>query len=447
MPALPIPPRVYYPRCLVIFSVIFDDQRGGPGVPATFQVVPRSVEVRRNSARQADECRLEVDYRDFPLDPRILQDVIVEVYIDDTGRDDVPIIPTRLNLRFSGRVDEPSTTLGDSQQIVEMTARDFTGIWLDYTWPQGIGVPPAPATPTLPTPPGTTLGALVELMRAQVTPQLAPAIFMDPVSAALDVHSVTGKLAFASDDDDTAWEVLSALCDLFGLVPVFELDILVIRTPTLASARSALLIYGQNVETLKFSRSLKQLKRKQVLIRCWNPLQGRAFEASYPLPGSPDYSLVTRLSEAKVPKPVVQRVQYNVEGNYTEANLPLLAQRVWTELAQQSLAGELETKEMADLLFGDSLLPLANGDVLICKLGTEDLSSIASMSFAEALAFLADPFRPNAMNPLAAAALVDAWTTAQQLSITFYITETVHKWSLEDGYRLTVRFRDFVLGV
>ena len=80
-------------------------------------------------------------------------------------------------------------------------------------------------------------------------------------------------------------------------------------------------------------------------------------------------------------------------------------------------------------------------------LGTEDLASIASMSAAQAIAFLADPTKPGAMNPAAAAALVDAWTAAQQLSITFYITETTHKWSRDTGYQLTVRFRDFTLGI
>lgn len=449
MPALPLPPRIYYPRCLVALSCLFDDQvPASPGQFATFTAIPRSCDVRRNSARKADECTLELDYRDFPLDPRLLKDVLISVHIDDVPSDDIPIFPSRLNLRFIGRVDVPETELGASSQTVKFSARDYTGIWLDYRWPQATKPPGAPAAvPSLPTPPGTTLGALIELMRLQVTPLIAPAVFTDPVAAALDVHLRTGRNVFVSDDDDNAWDVLSALCERFGLVPVFELDILTIRTPTLASARSALLIYGQNVETLRFSRDLKQNRSKQVLLRAWNPVLGLSLEASYPLPGSPDYSLVTRLSEAKVPKTSIQQVQYNVEGNYTVVELALLAQRLWTELAQNQVVGELETKEMADLLFGDSLLPLANGDILVCKLGTEDLASIASMSAAEAIAFLADPTKQGAMNPAAALALVNAWQAAQALSITFYITETAHKWDRDTGYQLTVRFRDFVLGV
>lgn len=443
----PTRPRIYYPRCVVVLSVIFDDQIGGPGTYATFSVIPRSIEVMRNSARKADECRIELDYRDFPIDPRIVQDMIVSVHIDDLPSDEFPMVPFRTNLRFVGRVDEPSTTLGSTSQTVDLTARDYTGIWLDYRWPQAIGIPPAKPIPTLPTPPGTTLAALVEVMRLQVTPLLLPVVFTDPAAAAADVHLRTGRLVYTTDEDDNAWDVLSGICELFGLVPVFELDVLVIRTPTEPSTRSALMIYGQNVETLKFSRSLKQVKRKQILIRCWNPLLGAAIEATYPLPGDPDYNVVTRLSEAKTPSVNIERIQYNVEGPYTLPDLLLLAQRVYTEHSQSAIAGELETREMTDLLFGDSLLGLANGDVLICKLGTEDLSSIASMSAAEAIYFLADPTKPGAMNPLAAAALVDAWSKAQQLAITFYILETVHKWSLEDGYRLTIKFRDFVLGV
>lgn len=449
---MPIPdlsrPRIYYPRCVVVLDCLFDDQvPASPGQYATFTAIPRSVEVRRNSARKADECTVELDYRDFPIDTRLLKDMIISVHIDDTIFNDIPMYPIRFNLRFIGRVDEPSTELGPSMQTVKLAARDYTGIWLDYRWPQAIKPPGGKATPTLPTPPGTTLGALVELMRVAVTPLILPAVFTDPAAAALDVHLRTGRLVFASKDDDSAWDVLSALCELFGLVPVFDLDVLTIRTPTFASARSALMIYGQNVETLRFSRDLKQARSKQVKIVAWNPILGVSSEASYPLPGTPDYSLVTRLSEAKVPKQTIEQIQYNVEGTYLPPELALLAQRVWTELAQGQVMGELETKEMSDLIFGDSLLDLANGDLLICKLGTEDLASIASMSAAEAIAFLVDPTKPGAMNPAAALALVNAWQAAQALSITFYVLETAHKWDRDTGYQLTVRFRDFILGV
>jgi hypothetical protein len=440
------PPAIYYPRCVVVLSCLFDDQVGGPGTPATFPAIPLSVEVNRNSARKADTCRLELDYRDFPLDPRIVQDIIVEVHMEDVRDGTAPLVPLRTNLRFIGRVDVPSTELGSNSQTVSMEARDYTGIWLDFRWPQTESVEGVDF-PTLPTPPGITLQAVVELMKARVTPVLGPVVFTDPKAAASDVYLRTGRTTFISEDDDTAWDVLSALCDLWGLVPVFELDVLTIRTPTEPSTRSALLIYGQNVESLKFSRNLKQNKRKQVLIKCWNPVLGVAIDAEWPLPTHPDYNLVSRLSEAKVPVQTVQRVQYHIEGNYTDIDLSQIAQRVYTELSQNQVEGELETREMRDLIFGDSLLGLANGDLLICKLGTEDLASIASMSAAQAIAFLADFAKPGRMNPAAALALVDAWTAAQALSIKFYITETTHRWDRDEGYQLTVRFRDFVLGV
>lgn len=454
MPGLP--PRIYRPRCLVAISCLFDDQvPASPGQFATFTAIPRSCDVRRNSARQADECTVELDYRDFPLDPRLIKDMLISVHIDDVLNDNVPLVPSRLTLRFVGRVDEPSVDLGPSMQTVKLTARDFTGIWLNSKWPLAARPPGAPpntdAKPTLETPPGMTLGALVDVMARigvpalgipPITP-LVPVVFTDPLAAALDVHARTGKLSFVTEDDDSAWDVLSALCERFGLVPVFELDILTIRTATFASARSALLIYGQNVESLKFSRNLRLKKQKQVKIVAWNPILGIELDAAYP----PIEQLTTQLSEKGTPTTKVEQVIYHVEGPYIGPELGLLAQQVWTETVQSEVVGELETKEMADLLLGDSLLSLANGDILICKLGTEDLASIASMSTSQALAFLIDPTKPGAVDPATALALVKAWQAAQQLSITFYITETAHKWDRTTGYQLTVRFRDFVLGV
>ncbi|MEQ1494499.1 MAG: hypothetical protein ABL912_01895 [Novosphingobium sp.] len=436
-----LPARVFYPRATVIMSCLFDDQVGGVA-PATFQVIPRSVEVFRNSARKADTCRLEIDYRDFPLDPRTLQDVQISVHMESVRDPSLPVTPTLLNRRFVGLVDEPHSELGRDKQVVSIEARDFTGIWLDFKWgatnPAGTSV----LAPTaIPTPPGSTLQTAVEYMRTKVTPLTPPAVFTDPVAAGTDVSLRTGRSFFtAQNDDESAWDVLCALCDLFGLVPVYDQDILTIRTPTEPGANIINLEYGVAVERLEFYRNLKQNKEKQVKIVAWNPVTGIPLEAVYPPIAS-----VLALNEKGKLKPTTKQVQYNVEGLYDPATLALLAQRVYTEITQNVVMGELETRELRDPL-QQPLMSASNGDILFCRLGTADQGSIASMSPAEQYAFLSDPTRTNSLNPAAAQALVQSWNAAQRLSSKFYILEAVHKWDREDGYRLTIRFRDFILG-
>lgn len=430
---VPIPPKVFYPRAVARLQVLFDDQVGGV-TPAAFDAIPRTVDVRRNTARKADTCRVELDYRDFPLDPRLLKDVLIAVHIESVLDPLVDIIPTRLNLRFIGRVDEPHVTLGPDQETVRLEARDFTEAFTGFRWG---------ATP-IPTPPGTTLQAVVELIRAAVVPETVPTVFNDLAAAAAQVGERTGRSVFTPEDDDSAWDVMIKVCDLFGLVPVWDLDVLTVRTAAQAGIGSAFMIYGQNVESLKFSRNLKQKKAKQVKIVAWNPVLGASLEAVYPV--NPADVGTTRISAQGTPKVTVEQVQYNVEGPYDPVTLGVLAQRVYAELAQSQLIGTLETRDMRDV-FEAPIVGLKNGDLLICKLGPEVQASIESMSPPEAIAFLSNPVRPNALNPGAAAALVAAWMTVQQLAVQFYVTEAHHRWDRDNGYSLEIGFREFVLGV
>jgi len=68
------------------------------------------------------------------------------------------------------------------------------------------------------------------------------------------------------------------------------------------------------------------------------------------------------------------------------------------------------------------------------------------MSPPEAIAFLSNPTRPNSLNPVAAQALVTAWTTAGQLAVSFYVREVSHTWHREDGYTMRASFNNFLLG-
>lgn len=431
-----------YPRAVVQLKCLFEDQLGG-AVPAFITAVPRSITIDRNSARKADTCSVELDYRDFPLDPRTLSDVLISAHLEGVLTADTPMIPNDVpfvgNLRFIGLVDEPHVSLSTNGQTVRLEARDYTGIWLDKRWGTG-------PEETLLTPPKTTLSALVSLMAAQVTP-LLPVVFTDPTAAALDVNRATGKAVFTPDsDDESAWDVLCALCDLFALVPVFELDQLVIRTPSAPSTRTLQMVYGQNIDRLEITRNMKRNRGKQVKLVAWNPILGQAVEAVWPTAAEALALNPPKLTEKGNPtKASVKQVQYNIEGPYDPASLLVLAKRVYTELAQNQLQGELETRELGDF-FGADLLATANGDVLLCQLGPEDQASVAGMSTAEAVGFLSNPMRVGALSPAAAQALMTSWSAAQNLATKFYVVEASHHWD-RDGYRLKIKFRDFILGV
>lgn len=446
-----LPSRLYHPRALVVLTVILDDQVVvSPGAPITFQAVPRSVDIKRNSARKCDEATIELDYGDFPLDPRTLRAVHVAVHIEDALDVSLPMFASRLNLRFVGNVDEPEMMLGPDRETVRLTCRDYTAIYLGRDW-RHVALPlpvPGRALPAkvIATPPGVNLYAIVEAIRAMVTPDTLPTGIFDEAPTIAIPYLATGRQTWApAEKDANAWDVLCGLCDLHGLVPSWDLDVLSIRSASAAGFGTAFMIYGQNVSKLTFKRALQSTpERKPVEVIAWNPALGQSFTSG---PQPPTALAPPLTTETGVPKPSATRVvQYHVEGAYTVPDLISLALGIYQESARGKLAGELETADMSDALL-IPLLGLKNGDRISIRLAPDIASNIAGMSAAEAFAFLANPMRGAAMNPAAAAALVQAWTVANTLSVTFYVTEAHHKWDRDGGYRLTIRFSDFVLGV
>lgn len=445
-PATPIlvRPKIYYPRAAVQIQALFDDQHGG-FIPAAWDCIPRSVEVERNNARKADVCRVELDYKDFPLDPRALKDVLISAHLGAVPTVDFPLIPSPLNVRFIGRVDEPEASFGPDQERVRLEARDYTGIYTEFR-AQTLFADQATGKPA-PILAAQTLQTMVETIRLEVTPETGPAVFYDLNAAGSLVAGRLGRDFFTPDENDSAWDVLIKLCEIYGLVPVWNLDVLEIRTADQFATGAAQMMYGSNISRLTYHRSLKQQKSRGVKIVCWNPVLGIPVEVIYFDPKNPVKQRLTPSGKPSTAKAIVKVAQYNVEGNYTPDDLLVLAKRVYEESAHKQLEGELETRDMTDLA-GTDLLGLSNGDILTCGLDPGLESSIAGMSQAAAIRFLSNPGRPNALNPAAASALVQAWSLANNpAGVQFYINEAVHRWDREDGYRLTIKFQDLVLGV
>lgn len=434
MSVLPIPPKVYRPRCVVIVGAQLDDQiPASPGVPATWQSIPRKVSWQRNSARKADTATVELDMRDFPLDPRMLKGLLVTIHVEDALDPDLPMVATPLNKRFVGLVDSPESKLNNEGDIVTFDCRDFTGIWLDTKLL-------AQSVISLTQP----LSAIVEQLRVLVTPLILPAIFTDPAAAAFVPGVTKGKVNMTVGKDESAWDLLSRLLQLYGLLPVFDLDVLTIRTASRVGLNKRILTYGQNVTSLTFKRNLtREPKSRRITVHAWNPVLGVPVVGFFQPPEAR-----IKLNTKGPPKFKVTEVAYNVIGNYNVAELSLIAKRIYDEQATQQVEGTVETREMVDgfLPLGRPLLGLANGDTLTIRLGRDLMSTIQGMSPPEAAAFLSNPVRPNSLNPLAAAALVQAWTTAGVLAVTFYVRDADHSWSADEGYTMSATFINFLIG-
>lgn len=440
---IPIPglPNHYFPRALVVLQVFLEDNvPASAGLPAPVPVIlsPSNLVVERNDARHADECTIVLDYKDFLLDARIVKAIQVSAHMEDLQQAEQPMLPTPLNLRFIGLVDEPKTDLSEASETVTFRCRDFTAQWLDRKW----GQTPIPAT--------ITLQAAVELMRAAIVPATLPAIF-DPTAATAAATPLNivlgGKKVYAAKRDADAWEVLSDLCALFGLVPVYDRDLLMIRpaAPT-APGPAPTFIYGQLVERLSFQRDLRNRRAKPVKVVQWDPQKGLPLEVYWPAP-APAGKVQPTATGVATPTVTLEYQQHNVTGSLSLAELTLVARRLYDESKAGDLEGTLETKEMWDLIVpGLSLLGLANGSTI--AIAFDPLTEGGTLSFAPAGAtkYLLDILRPNALVADVASMVTAAWYTAQTTAVLFYVRAARHEWDRDSGYRLKLDFVQFILG-
>lgn len=455
--SLPLPPRVFWPRCKVLLTVVQDDAvplSAGLPLPA-FEVVPLKAEVVRNDARRADTCRVVVAYRDLPIDPRQIKTLHVAVHMENVPDPLVPLIPSPLNLRFAGVADKIRTSWGGAEEV-EIEGRDATAVGLDLKWSSAWppGQQPWVATPVPPFPITSTLAEVVERIRVLVWPGLKPSMVLDPKAAGLPVAPRAKRNTWTAKSGDSVWDVLCDICALFGQAPVFNVDQLEVRPPLFPKLEPAVFFYGSilgNVEKLEIRRDIGERRSKPVRITAWDPGQGRAVIGGWPTQEMQvgarkrQQAAAGGVAGPATPTVSVEWEEYRLEGTYTELDLTDLARVIWQESAQNDISGVLETRDMVSA--SPAMLPLlgmSNGDPVVVNFGL-DQAVLANLTPPEAVAFLSDFTRPNALRPDIAKAVVDLWLAAQAVPRTFLVRSATHSWDNEDGYRLKVEFCSYFL--
>jgi hypothetical protein len=413
----------YYPRASVQLSVLF---AGGDGVVRTFFVVPRSVEVERNDHRTADTAEIEIDYADLPIDPRAVESILVRVWMGDATADERSVVDDDRRM-FIGYVDDPETVLEEGGEVVRLTCRDYTSIFLDYDW-HGDAL-------RLDRP----LRRIVEHVATTVPGGgLVPIAFDPPEVAGLVPADVIGRTRWAARAGDDSWTVLADLLSRLSLVPVFELDVLWIRSPIAFAQRSARLVYGANVERLTFTRKSKEIRTKRLRVYALDVATRQVLTAEYP-PDPPakqrvgaDGSAITE--QAKVMPWLLE------EGLWTQADVDHAARQAYQEMAGQYLEGVIETREMVSRFRGQDvdLTRLANGDDIYLRPYPVDRGAYGGLSDGELFAELTAG--PVGLRPGIARAVVEAWRRTGDLSPRFYVRQARHTWTRDEGYRLRVEF-------
>lgn len=424
-------PSVYYPRCQATLLVLLEDWKDGSDESLyEIHVIPRRVEVERNSMLEADVFRMEIDHRDLPLDPRSLRQAHVKVYLDNVTDPSRTLKRKATNAAFLGWVDEPQVRLEDSGEVVTLEGRDYTGAFLDYVW----GAEPVNTTRPL----ELVIGGILTVVPGAAKLKV---VFTTGASSIIVADRI-GRTKYApKGSQDSAWQVIVDLCGLVGLLPVIELDTLHIRSASEFGQTASSFVYGENVARLTMRKKFAAAKTLQVRVRCWDEQAREAREGTYP---TKPLVVSKRIgTDGKVTTEAAPLITHNISGTFSTADLVDMAQQIFERSARQQIEGELETREMESLT-NDKLVRVANGSSLELRIQRGALQRIAGLTDADARRVLTRG--ELAMDPAVVDALLAGRRRAEDLATRFYVQTARHTWSRDEGYTLSISFISY-LGV
>jgi hypothetical protein len=453
----------YFPQAAIIFRIVFENFDGSQTTTQTLENNPfqlrtihalaKNVSVQVNPYTQADTFHAEVDYKQFPFDPRTIRSCGITIHMQDMGKlvnsdgSAAQIKPSESNVIFQGFADEDSMEFNEDTRTIRLEGRDFTGLFADTKYD------------------GKTIPTDVPLdqIYAQLIAQL-------PGVAKIAVTNLTGlplpTLAqFAPDyvlndrkqnsrPNSSYWDVVQDLANRAALIVYIAQDKLIITTPRVLYGQSnnTLMIYGQNLKGLSFKRKLGRKKNFNIAITSFDFKNKTPVLAQIPKDGNADWLKALGIAGEENVIPVI-----NADGSkgdpktapYTTFRFPNMnkaqcivkGQAVYEEMGRQQLEGSLTTNEM--------LLPQQNGSTLSAfnidvgtpiKIGIDaddlqEITKLGSLSKRRA-ALIARGYNSDVASAFAAA--------LGKFSMRFYTKAVEYTINQDNGFSMKVDLINFI---
>lgn len=389
----------------------------------TVTAIPVEVEWTRNDINEADEASVTLDWSTLPLDPRALRDCRLVVYCADVRSEErVLSIGDRAAVRFVGFVDEVETDFGDGGERVLLRARDYTGRLIDTKLPiKGVsargGKVDASKIAQGSLRADRPLSQIIREVLSHLPPYQGTSLRVEDDRS---VASVTGKKLWTPPAGVTCWDAIVGVSKELGQTPRWELGELVVGPPQPVRAPDArIVVYGDQVSRMALRRSLNPVATKRIVFRAVDAATRRVVEGVWPPPDDDRGDVAYTLPA----------------GDWSSETLRDRARQVFTTWERRQVSGSFETIAMSDLDDAD-LVGLQSGDAVYLRARSLDRTRVLGRSRGELAAYLRD----NGMPATTANALAQAWSSSEDLATLFYVVRARHRWSRQDGYRLTADF-------
>jgi hypothetical protein len=442
--------RFFYPKALVRFTALVQLSRlEERTVTVTDVVVPRTVSIERNDYNTADKIDLEIDAQNFPVLPRLIRQVLVQVYAGDAGS--ISTNPEDLQdddslIRFVGYVDDPEMSLDEGDSRIKWEARDFTALLLDTKRPSRDAVPKYGDRLDVAlrrildhVPGGENIG--LELQGLDEWPELSVAAPKGLKDAALPVKP-----------DDSLWHLVKRACDPVALIPRIVLDKLVVGTSRglRAPSRRPVFMVGDGITKYSEKRHGARL-REGIGLRAYDISQRKMITAVYPPPGDWQIrkSLKVAVKKKATPPPVPgsddKRQWFPYPSVASQDALEDAAERLYEERGRQEFEGKFEWVRMAaptdDDDSGDydyDVTGLENGDRIFVAIDAEHRRMLGGVEGFEARVQLLIDL---GYSEQVAGVLVQAYEENADGALEVYVRKAVHKYLTDGGYELEVDFQ------
>jgi hypothetical protein len=348
-------------------------------------VRPKRVRIESNDHNRADALTLVADWTESGVDPRLLGDGVVTLYLgnaDDSGF----WVPGVSDLRFIGLVKdvEARREAGDAPEVT-IEALDYTTLFLEARPFGSSGIPDFSQT-------------LDEAWRRVVsqTPGaevLADRLVRDGVAgwpvigeaAAERFRKLKARVPVNAQAD--AWAVWQQTVGMLGLISYIRADECVVTTARnlYTEADPPVLIWGKNISSWSESRHAG-LARKGVAVASWDPERNVSLEAFYPPIGDERVKRKRAGARKKTSGAAMLRGEdrefFTYHGVTSQDALDQIAERIWEERSRQELSGRISTAEMeCETVSGSAfdLLSLRAGDSIQVQIDAKDRQLLSAL--------------------------------------------------------------------
>jgi len=449
----------YKPRARVQINTL----KGGSRTEGvTIEIIPIELRWRKNNHHIADELDITIDWAMSGIDPRIIKNARVSMYLWDANQDGEEPDPDK-HLRFTGMVVTAHRRLSESGWVVELKCHDHTTLFIHNKPLRTAGMPEW--TDSLKTiwtricdntgwkdPKNGKILSSVEALKDQLkfipeelgsTPlgKLAPSRFGR-------VGKPTPKRGASS------WDVWRWCVECLGLITYIEKDTCVVTTTTehYTAKTAARMLYGHNIHTFEESADC-EMATKGILLKSFDHNTGRVIEAHWPPPG--DERLKQRRAAVGKKSDGGTTVTANEQsGDYDEFNmysiqdqaaLDNFAQYAYEERSRQEVKGSFHTSEMIvqDKDNNDiDILSLRAGDAIAIEMEV-DINRDLLMALPDEdqrADFLVDKYG----YAQSVATLIAQNLNANQLDVIIYHIETMDVELKPEVFNIEIKFHNLI---